>query len=76
MNLSSDDPSVILYRSIMAKYAPDDDPQGLGYLGYQVVMALGAIGKDIRVSPPMICVPRSPPPGTCRFRRLGPDLHL
>ena len=48
VNLSSDDPSVILYRSIMAKYAPDDDPQGLGYLGYQVVMALGAIGKDIK----------------------------
>ena len=52
------------------QYAPDDDPQGLGYLGYQVVMALGASARTSRVSPPMICVPRSPPPGTCRFRRL------
>ncbi|GAB06863.1 branched-chain amino acid transport system substrate-binding protein [Gordonia amarae] len=48
VNLTSDDPSVTLYRSIMAKYAPDDDPQGLGYLGYQVVMSLGEIGKDIK----------------------------
>ncbi|MFZ2241123.1 MAG: ABC transporter substrate-binding protein [Gordonia amarae] len=48
VNLTSDDPSVTLYRSIMAKYSPDDDPQGLGYLGYQVVMSLGEIGKDIK----------------------------
>lgn len=44
VNLTSDDESVVLYRTIMAKYAPDTDPQGLGYLGYQVVMAIGEVG--------------------------------
>ncbi|MFC0313246.1 ABC transporter substrate-binding protein [Gordonia phosphorivorans] len=47
VNLSSDDDSVTQYRSVMAKYAPDTDPQGLGYLGYQVVMALSQVGGSL-----------------------------
>lgn len=47
VNLTSDDESVTLYRTIMAKYAPDTDPQGLGYLGYQVVMAMGEVGSAL-----------------------------
>lgn len=47
VNLSSDDESVTLYRSIMAQYAPDTDVQGLGYLGYQVVMAIAAVGGSL-----------------------------
>ncbi|QGP88180.1 ABC transporter substrate-binding protein [Gordonia sp. 135] len=43
VNLSSDDPSVTLYRSVMAQYAPDTDPAGLAYIGYQVVAALGEL---------------------------------
>ncbi len=46
-NLTSDDETVTLYRSIMAKYAPDTDPQGLGYLGYQVVMALAEVSSSL-----------------------------
>ncbi len=43
VNLSSDDPSVTQYRSVMAQYAPDTDPAGLAYIGYQVVAALGEL---------------------------------
>ncbi|GAB98529.1 hypothetical protein GONAM_02_00510 [Gordonia namibiensis NBRC 108229] len=43
VNVSSDDPSVVLYRSIMAQYAPDTDPAGLAYIGYQAVAALGEL---------------------------------
>ncbi|ACY23037.1 ABC-type branched-chain amino acid transport systems periplasmic component-like protein [Gordonia bronchialis DSM 43247] len=47
VNTTSEDPSVVLYRSVMAKYAPNTDPSGLGYLGYQVVAALGEVGKSL-----------------------------
>jgi branched-chain amino acid transport system substrate-binding protein len=47
VNLSSDDPSVELYRTVMAQYAPDTDPAGLGYLGYQVMLSLGEVGKSL-----------------------------
>lgn len=47
VNLDSDDPSVEQYRSVMAKYAPDTDPRGLAYIGYQVVMAFAAAGKSL-----------------------------
>ncbi|MCF8587593.1 ABC transporter substrate-binding protein [Gordonia liuliyuniae] len=47
VNLTSDDESVTLYRSVMAEYAPDTDPQGLGYLGYQVVMAVAEVGGSL-----------------------------
>ncbi|MGW8815525.1 ABC transporter substrate-binding protein [Gordonia terrae] len=43
VNLSSDDPSVTQYRSVMAQYAPDTDPAGLAYIGYQVMTALGEL---------------------------------
>ncbi|MGP3707830.1 ABC transporter substrate-binding protein [Gordonia paraffinivorans] len=43
VNLDSDDPSTTLYRSVMAQYAPDTDPGGLAYLGYQAVAALGEL---------------------------------
>ncbi|MEO9329033.1 ABC transporter substrate-binding protein [Gordonia aurantiaca] len=43
VNVDSDDPSVELYRSIMAEYAPDTDPAGLAYIGYQSVAALGEL---------------------------------
>ncbi|MCP2175524.1 ABC transporter substrate-binding protein [Williamsia maris] len=48
VNTGSDDPSVTLYRSIMARYAPDTDPAGIAYLGYQTVMALGEVGKSLQ----------------------------
>ncbi|GAA3951946.1 ABC transporter substrate-binding protein [Gordonia caeni] len=47
VNLTSDDESVTLYRSVMAQYAPDTDPQGLGYLGYQVVMSVAEVGGSL-----------------------------
>ncbi|AZG48243.1 ABC transporter substrate-binding protein [Gordonia insulae] len=47
VKLDSDDPSSELYRSVMATYAPDTDPAGLAYLGYQVMMSLGEVGKSL-----------------------------
>lgn len=47
VNLSSQDPSVNLYRSVMARYAPTTDPAGLAYLGYQTVMSLAEVGKGL-----------------------------
>ncbi|EME22072.1 ABC transporter substrate-binding protein [Rhodococcus triatomae] len=45
--LDSDEPTVELYKSVMAEYAPDTDLKGLGYLGYQVMMSLGEVGKSL-----------------------------
>ncbi|MDL9936578.1 ABC transporter substrate-binding protein [Gordonia sp. ABSL1-1] len=45
--IGSDDPSVVLYRSVIAKYAPNTDPAGLAYMGYQVMVALGEVGKSL-----------------------------
>lgn len=47
VNLDSDDPTVTQYRSAMAQYAPETDPAGLAYIGYQVVAALGEVGKSL-----------------------------
>ena len=47
VNLSSDEPTVKLYRDIMGKYAPDTDPQGIAYLAYQLVMATAEVGKSL-----------------------------
>ncbi len=47
VNVDADDPSVELYRTVMAKYAPKADPAGLAYLGYQVVMSVAAAGKTL-----------------------------
>ncbi|MGC4961805.1 ABC transporter substrate-binding protein [Gordonia sp. DT218] len=47
VKLDSDDPSSELYRSVMATYASDVDPAGLAYLGYQVMMSLGEVGKSL-----------------------------
>ncbi|MEE3851184.1 ABC transporter substrate-binding protein [Gordonia sp. LSe1-13] len=45
--VGADTESSDLYRSVMAEYAPDTDPAGLGYLGYQVVMSLGEVGESL-----------------------------
>ncbi|HEY9314069.1 ABC transporter substrate-binding protein [Williamsia sp.] len=45
--LDSDDPSVQLYKDVMGKYAPDTDPAGIAYTGYQVVMSMGEVGKSL-----------------------------
>ncbi|MCK0438486.1 ABC transporter substrate-binding protein [Gordonia alkaliphila] len=47
VNLSSDADTVTQYRSVMAKYAPDTDPHGLSYMGYQVVMAMAEVGGSL-----------------------------
>lgn len=47
VNLSADDPSVALYKDVMAKYAPDTDPAGIAYTGYQVVMSMAEVGKSL-----------------------------
>ncbi|MCH5644637.1 ABC transporter substrate-binding protein [Gordonia sp. ABSL49_1] len=47
VNTSSEDPTVVLYRSVMAQYAPNTDPAGLAYLGYQVIASLGEVGKSL-----------------------------
>ncbi|MFW0795464.1 ABC transporter substrate-binding protein [Gordonia sp. CPCC 205515] len=47
VNLSAQDPTVDLYKNVMATYAPDTDPAGIGYLGYQVIMSLGEVGKSL-----------------------------
>ncbi len=47
VNLSADDPSVKLYKDVMAKYAPDTDPAGIAYTGYQVVMSMAEVGKSL-----------------------------
>ncbi|MGB6124054.1 MAG: ABC transporter substrate-binding protein [Gordonia sp. (in: high G+C Gram-positive bacteria)] len=41
------DESVKLYRSIMAKYAPEVDPNGIAYLGYQTLMSLAGVGGSL-----------------------------
>lgn len=48
---TGDDPSVVKYRSILAAYAPDVDPNGLAYLGYQVMMSLGEVGATLPAGP-------------------------
>lgn len=48
---TGDDPTVVKYRSILAKYAPDVDPNGLAYLGYQVITSLGEVGKNLPAGP-------------------------
>lgn len=48
VNLDDDtDESVKIYRSVMAQYAPEADARGIGYLGYQVVMAMQGIGNKL-----------------------------
>ncbi|WP_040518553.1 ABC transporter substrate-binding protein [Gordonia neofelifaecis] len=41
------DESVKVYRSVMAQYAPDVDPNGIAYMGYQAVMALNGLGAQL-----------------------------
>lgn len=53
VSLNNDDPTVTLYKDIMATYSPDTDTAGLAYMGYQVVMAMAEVGKSLtgEVSP-------------------------
>lgn len=39
-DVSSSDPEAVLFRSVMAKYAPDTAVNGLGELGYQTALGL------------------------------------
>ncbi|MFM9378325.1 ABC transporter substrate-binding protein [Gordonia sp. VNK21] len=48
VDLTSDAETVNLYRTVMAKYAPDTDPRGLAYMGYQTVMALAEVGTGLQ----------------------------
>ncbi|WP_068166017.1 ABC transporter substrate-binding protein [Rhodococcus phenolicus] len=43
----SERPDTVLYRSILAEYAPDLSPTGYGSTGYQTVMALAAATTGI-----------------------------
>jgi branched-chain amino acid transport system substrate-binding protein len=40
VDIYSDDPDSVLYRSVMAQYAPNTDIGGYGYTGYQGVLGL------------------------------------
>nr|WP_212763283.1 ABC transporter substrate-binding protein [Gordonia araii] len=48
---TGEEESVVQYRSVVAKYAPDVDPNGLAYLGYQVISSIAAVGKDLPAGP-------------------------
>ncbi|GED96333.1 ABC transporter substrate-binding protein [Gordonia crocea] len=48
---TGDDPSVVQYRSVLAKYAPDVDPHGVGYLGYQVISSIAEVGHSLPAGP-------------------------
>lgn len=48
---TGDDPTVVRYRSVLAKYSPDVDPNGLAYLGYQVISSIGEVGKSLPAGP-------------------------
>ncbi len=48
---TGDDPTVVKYRSVLAKYAPDVDPNGLAYLGYQVISSIAAVGTNLPAGP-------------------------
>lgn len=48
---TGDDPTVVQYRSVLSTYAPDVDPNGLAYLGYQVISSIGEVGKDLPAGP-------------------------
>ena len=36
---------------MLAKYSPDVDPNGLAYLGYQVISSIGEVGKSLPAGP-------------------------
>ena len=48
---TGEDPSVVQYRSVITKYAPDVDPNGLAYLGYQVISSIAEVGKNLPAGP-------------------------
>ncbi|PYE12196.1 amino acid/amide ABC transporter substrate-binding protein (HAAT family) [Williamsia limnetica] len=47
VDLYSEEPDSVLYRSVMAQYAPDTDIRGYGYTGYQGVMGLYRVIQNL-----------------------------
>ncbi|GED99783.1 ABC transporter substrate-binding protein [Gordonia spumicola] len=51
VNPMTDDPTVNLFRSVLAKYSPSTDIRGLAYLGYQPIMSIAEAGKALPAGP-------------------------
>ena len=47
VDIYSDDPDSVLYRSVMAQYAPETDIGGYGYTGYQGVLGLYRVIENL-----------------------------
>jgi branched-chain amino acid transport system substrate-binding protein len=50
-DISSDDPDSVLYRSVVKRYAPDADADGLAFAGYQSMLGLIRLSQGLEGDP-------------------------